>query len=85
MTISIPIKDNGYINLDVDVVQPDFHVLIGLGVLDLQQLVADNVENCLESSLYGSSILIIIHYGHIYNTCDTTKIVFTRLEILRMH
>lgn len=84
ITVRIPTRDDE-ISLEVDVVQPDVPLLLGLDVLDREQLVPDNVENLLESRLYGWAIPIIRSFGHMYITLDVDKIMFTRTELYKLH
>ena len=83
--VRIPTPISGYLHIDVDVVRPDVPLLIGLDVLDQEQLIPNNVENQLESRLYGWSIPIIRKLGHLYITWEEHKTLFTRQELLRMH
>lgn len=76
---------NGDISLEVDVVQPDVPLLLGLDVLDREQIVPDNVENILESRLYGWTMPITRRHGHMYLQWDTNRIMFTRMELHKLH
>lgn len=66
MPIRIPANEGTFIYLDVDVLKADVPLLIGLDILDKEGLVAENVDNVLESRLYGWKIAIIRHHGHMY-------------------
>lgn len=64
LKIRIPTKDGGFIDIDADVVQPDVPLLIGIDILNREQLVPDNVNNRLQSHIYGWSIPITTKNGH---------------------
>lgn len=71
--------------MEVDVVQPDVPLLLGLDILDREQLVPDNIENLLESRLYGWGMPVTRRFGHMYISCDVNKIMFTRTELYKLH
>ena len=66
--VRIPTPNSGYLHVDVDVVRPDVPLLIGLDILDQEQLIPNNVENQLESRLYGWSIPITRKLGPVSYT-----------------
>lgn len=47
--IQIPVPGGTFIHLEIDLVPPDVPLLIGLDILDQEQLVAKNLENELQS------------------------------------
>lgn len=81
----IPLPNRDYLHIDVDVVMPDVPLLIGLDILDQEQLIPNNVENELQSSIYGWSIPIKRKHGHLYITWNENICLFTRQELLKMH
>lgn len=45
--LRVPYSDSRYMQLDVDVVEIDVPLLIGLGVMDKHNIYVDNVDNLL--------------------------------------
>lgn len=85
LKIRIPTRDGAFIDIDADVVRPDVPVLIGIDILDREQLVPDNVNNRLQSHIYGWSIPITRKNGHMYITWNESQIFFNRRELYKMH
>ena len=83
--IRIPTTHQTFIQLEVDVVKPDVPLLIGIDVLDRESLVADNVNNILESRIYGWTVPIIRKHGHMYIEWKPSKTLFTRAELVKLH
>lgn len=52
----MPTRNVSDIHLGVDVVRPDVALLIGLGIIDQEQLVANDVENRIENIIYNWTI-----------------------------
>lgn len=85
LNIRIPTPDGSFLRLSVDVIKADVPLPIGLDVLDVQKLVADEVDNRLYSKRYGWSLPITRHHSHMYLVWDTFKSYFTRAELRRLH
>lgn len=85
MNIRMPAPHGNYVHIDVDVVIPDVPLLIGIDVLDREQLVADNVVNLLKSRLYGWEIPITRKNGHMYEEWDYKTVLFSRIELRKLH
>lgn len=49
MTIRIPTPENSFLEFDVDVVNEDIPLLVGLDISDRHGLIADKVEKMLHS------------------------------------
>lgn len=85
ISIRIPTPNAGNIHVDVDVVNPDVPLLIGLDLLDREQLIPNTVDNVLESRIFGWKIPITRKNGHLYVTWGDNITLFTRQELVRMH
>jgi hypothetical protein len=75
--VRIPTPDGNQIKMDMDVVQANVPMLIGLEVLDRECLVADNVENKLRS--------ITRKYGHLYIEWTQSDILYSKGDIQKLH
>lgn len=62
----LPTPDGAFIALSVDVVNADVALLLGIDVLDREQLVADNVDNVLDSRHFGWKMPIQRRDGHMF-------------------
>lgn len=69
LNIRIPVPQNGFLDCQVDVVQGDVPFLIGLGFLDSEKLVADNIDNVLRSKEYNWKIPLSRKHGHMCEYC----------------
>ena len=85
MEIRTPTPDNSYIAFDVDVISADVPLLLGLDTLDREQLVADNVDNVLDSRRHGWKLPLTRKNGHMYLAWEPCSTLFTRAELRRMH
>jgi hypothetical protein len=81
----IPTPNGNYIKMDMDVVQADVPMIIGLEVLDRECLVADNVENKLLSTKHGWSLPITRKYGHLYLEWTQCNILYSKGDIQKLH
>lgn len=81
----IPTPDGAFIALQVDVVSADVPLLLGIDVLDREQLVTDNVDNVLRSRRYGWEMPIIRRNGHLYVVWNYSQVVYTRSELKKLH
>ena len=72
-------------SIEMDVVQADVPMLIGLEVLDRERLIPDNVANKLRSLENGWSLPITRKYGHLYVEWDFPKIWFSKEQIRKLH
>ena len=66
-------------------INADVPLLLGLDILDREQLVADNVENVLDSRRHGWKLPLTRTNGHLYLTWQLRSTLFTRAELRRMH
>lgn len=85
LPIRIPTPDYSFIHLEVDVINADIPFLLGIDVLDNQQMYADNTENKLVSKRYGWTLPIIRRNRHLYITWPIRKIYYTRAELYKLH
>lgn len=83
--VRIPTPDCSYIQIDVDTVDADVPLLIGLDILDAHLLVVNNVTNKLESHRYNWSLPITRKLGHLYLCWGDNEVLFTRQEIVKLH
>ena len=83
--VRIPTPDGKFISIEMDVVQADVPMLIGLEVLDRERLIPDNVANKLRSLEDGWSLPITRKYGHLYVEWDFPKIWFSKEQIRKLH
>jgi hypothetical protein len=83
--VRIPTPDGNHIKMDMDVVQANVPMLIGLEVLDRECLVADNVENKLRSTKHGWSLSITRKYGHLYIEWTQSDILYSKGDIQKLH
>ena len=65
----------------MDVVAVDVAMLIGLDVLDREQLIVDNVDNLLVSKLHDWTVPITKKEGHLFVTWDYSSILFSKRDL----
>ena len=85
ITIRIPTPGPDILKFSVDVIRPDVTLLIGLDLMDQEQIVPNNVSNKLERKYFGWSIPIIRKHGHMYINWNASSILFTRQELYHLH
>lgn len=83
--IRLPTPDGSFLAMEVDVVDAYVPLLMGIDTLDREQLVADNVENVLDSRRYGWKIPIARRNGHMYVQWNAKTLMFTRSELKKLH
>ena len=71
--------------LDVNIVDADNPLLIGLDVLDKARAFVDNVENNLRFKDNHMSLTLVRKLGHIYLTWDSPAALFSRTELRKMY
>ena len=77
MEIRIPAPDGSYIAFEVDVMNADVPLFLGLDLLDREQLVADNLENVLDSRRHGWKLPLTTTNRHLYLTWQLRSTLFT--------
>ena len=83
--VRIPCPDGSFIHFNIDVVQEDVPMLIGLDILDREKLVADNVSNVLSSKRFGWELPITRKDGHLFLTWDYSTVLYTKSELKKLH
>lgn len=83
--VRIPTPDGGFLPLEIDVVKANIPMLIGLEVLDQNQLVADNLDNELVSKRGKWSLPITRKNGHLFVEWDFAEILYTKSELRKLH
>ena len=84
--VRIPTPNNGFLALDIHVVDANIPMIMGLEMLDRELLVANNVRNLLICEGAGGwSIPITRKFGHLYICCNPAEILFTRPELYKLH
>ena len=83
--IRIPTSDESFLFLDIDVVQANVPMLVGLDILDRYYLVPDNVENLLVDKKANWKMPITRKFGHLYLEWDFSEVLYTKTELKRMH
>jgi hypothetical protein len=73
------------INLEIDVVQADVPLLIGLDVLDENGMTADTMNNVLKCPGRGWKIPLVRNLGHVYLEWKYGNIFFTNTELTKLH
>ena len=81
----VPLPDNSYLPLRIDVVEADVPLLVGLDVMDREQLIADNCQNLLVSKRKNWSLPISRKHGHMFVEWDASSILFTEAELSKLH
>ena len=81
----LPLPGNKYLPLFIDVVDADVPLLVGLDVLDSEQLIPDNCTNLLISKEEGWSLPITRKHGHMFVEWDAANILFTEAELSKLH
>ena len=83
--VRIPCPDGSFLHIDIDVVAADVPMLIGLDVLDREELIVDNVDNLLVSKRYDWTIPITREEGHLFVTWEYSSILFSKRELTKLH
>ena len=83
--IRIPRPSYSCFKIKVNVIPTDVPLLFGLDVLNNEELVANNVQNELQGTHYGWSMSLTRNHGHLYLTCNSKSILFTKSEIIKLH
>jgi len=83
--VRIPTPDGSFLGLDMDVVEANIPMLVGLDVLDREKLVADNVQNKLVAKHRGWSLPITRKLGHMYVEWDFSSALYTKSELQKFH
>ena len=79
--IRIPTPDGSFLFLDIDVVQANVPMLVGLDILDRYYLVPDNVENLLVNKKANWKMPITRKFGHLYLEWDFSEVLYTKTEL----
>ncbi len=86
ITIRIPLVDDKVIQIEVDVVQANVPLLIGLDILDKYQMYVNTVTNNLVAPFLEISTPLVRKLGHVYLAwAERDKILFTKQELLKLH
>lgn len=85
MEVRMRVREGFYLPFQIDVVDADVPLLIGLDLLDLHQLIVDKVDNVLVSKSSGWKIPIARIHGHLFVQWDLHAVMFTRTELERLH
>lgn len=85
LSVCLPTLDGSFILVRADVVHADVPLLIGLDFLDEEKLVANNVDNVLESRKHGWKMPLTRRGGHLFLKWDTSPTLHTRRELKKLH
>ena len=85
LRIRIPLPNGSFLPLSIDVVDADIPCLLGLDLLDREGLVADNVENVLDSRRDHWKMPITRKHGHMFVEWGRQDIRFTKAELQKLH
>lgn len=66
ISIIIPTPDFVFISLKLDIVETDVLSLIGLDVFEKYEPVADNMDDILNSKMFGWKMLIVQKEGKLF-------------------
>lgn len=86
ISIKIPTQSSNPLLIDVDVVEADVPLLIGIDILDKEKLVARNVHNVLWSFKEGWALPLTRKSGQLYiEWDDKSRIYFNKEELRKLH
>ena len=85
MPIRIPTGNGGFLPLNVEVVDIDVPLLIGLDFLKKEKLYPDTVDNKLVCKESAWHVPLTQKFGHLYYDWSATPILYTRSELIRLH
>jgi len=77
--------DTSYLPTFADIVDADIPLLLGLDYMDKEKLLADNLKNMLICEENGWTLPITRRKGHMFVEWNIQKILFTNMELHRMH
>ncbi len=85
ISIRIPIPNGSFLVRDVNVVEADIPLSIGLDMTDDKGIRADNIENKLICPKLNRAVSITRKLRLLYLCCYERDILFTKLELLCLH
>ena len=83
--VRIPTPDGSFIEIDIDVVEADVPMLLGIDVMDRERIVANNVTNYAVQEDGRWKMPLIRKFGHMYLVWKPNEILFTRPELVKLH
>lgn len=81
MRIIIPTPDDSFLQFDTDVVTANVPLLLGIDILDREQLVADNVDNLLHSRKHGCNMSETRRNRHMFLQWNTATVLHRRAQL----
>lgn len=83
--IKVPVDEGNHIDLNVDVVDLDIPLIIGLDVLRGHKLLVNYIDNTMHFCNFKINRPIKHKLGHMFLEWDAHEILFTREELVRLH
>lgn len=83
--VRLPIDEHSHINIDIDVVDMDIPLIIGLDVLRRHKILVDYLTNTIKFCERNVQQPIKNMRGHVFYVWDAHTILFTREELIRLH
>ncbi len=84
LRICVPLADDLFLPMDVDVVDVNIPFLFGLDALDANEMYVNNVANKLICVAYNLSIPVTRKYGHVFLEWGRDTL-YTMVEVERLH
>lgn len=83
--IRIPTPHGTVMEFNLNVVEANVPIILGLDLLDKEQLYIDNIDNILVHKHHGWSLPLQRKRGHLYITWNYKDILYTKRELQRLH
>lgn len=81
----IPLPDGQVFYFNVDIVEEDIPLLVGLDVIRKHGSILDFYENTMRSEKYEWILPINFYRGHVFITLTNVTRVYTKNELTRLH
>ena len=85
MKFRFPCPNGGSLDIDMDIIDLDVPLLLGLRELREHRLLVDYLSNALESKRLGWTAKLVDKHGHLYWDLLVSESFYSRSEIERLH
>ena len=85
MKFRFPCPNGGSLDIDMDVINLDVPLLLGLRELRSHRLLVNYLDNTLQSKNLGWTSKLEDKYGHLYWDLLATESFYSKAEIERLH
>lgn len=83
--IRIPTPHGGTMEFNLEVVEANVPIILGLDLLDKEELYIYNIDNVIVHKYQGWTIPLQRKRGHLYITWNYQEVLYTKRELQKLH